>query len=45
MTIPGNSFFIANRLAKCLAQRNTQILYRVMRINFEITFGINHEIN
>lgn len=45
ISISADSLFVAERLSERLTERDTAILDRVMRVNFEIAFALQFQIN
>jgi hypothetical protein len=45
MTVSDDASFIANRLVKCLTERNPNVFNRVVGVNVEIALGNDVEIN
>src|SRR5665811_1843574 len=44
MTIAGQALLVTDRLIECLSKRNADIFNGVMRINMQITFGHNTDV-
>jgi len=45
VTITAQTFFIATSLGKCLPQRDADILHRMVRIDMQITLGLDRQID
>ncbi|SUZ52457.1 uncharacterized protein METZ01_LOCUS5311 [marine metagenome] len=41
MSIAINSLFVTDGLCKCLAQRDSDVFYRMMRVNFYVSRRVN----
>jgi hypothetical protein len=45
MAIPINAFFVVQRFVKRLAQSNTDIFYGMVRIDMQIAYRFNFQVN